>query len=270
MTNVWVLYNRTRLSVNRWFAERLVDALCERGADARLVVADTSEELPSDLPEFVVNRSADSKMAAQLEGRGFRLWNNAEITRICNDKYLTYRTMEETGIHSLPSQLVTSENISEVSASFPSVLKSRDGHGGTEVFLVHDQKELEEAFDRIGKPTALLQRAAADLGKDLRVYVLGRKIIAAMLRYSETDFRSNFCLGGKAKRCEVVPPEVIRQVDVITDRFRFGLAGIDFIFDRGKPVFNEIEDAVGTRMLYAQTDLDIAAIYADYILSCPD
>lgn len=268
--DVWILYNHSRLAVNRWFAERLCGAFRERGAQARLVLADSPGEFPPDLPDIVVNRSADSEMAARLEEEGTRVWNNAEISRICNDKYLTYRTMEEAGVASIPNRLVTAKDIETISGPFPAVLKSRDGHGGTEVFLVRDRKDLIEAFTAIGKPTAVFQRAASDLGKDLRVYVLGKEIIAAMFRHSETDFRSNFCLGGHAERCETIPPEIVRQVDRITERFRFGLAGIDFIFDRGKPVFNEIEDAVGTRMLYAKTDLDIAVSLAEYVLKYAD
>ena len=209
--NVWVLYNNVRLAANRWFAARLVSAFSERGTDARLVVADTADDLPCDLPDIAVNRSADAGIAARLEERGVRLWNNAEITRICHD-------------------------------------------------------ELKEAFSTIGQPTALLQEPASDLGKDLRVYVLGSEILIAMLRRSETGFRSNFCLGGTVERCDPIPPEVTRQVRRITDRFGFGLAGIDFIFNHGRPVFNEIEDAVGTRMLYAYTDIDAAAVYADFVL----
>ncbi|MCR5360007.1 MAG: ATP-grasp domain-containing protein [Thermoguttaceae bacterium] len=266
MTNAWVLYNRMRLAANRWFAERLVGALCERGVDARLVVADTPDELPDERPDIVLNRSADAEMAESLEDRGVLLWNNSEITRICNDKYLTYRALEGSGLFSMPNRLVTVDDLPSISGPFPAVLKSRGGHGGTEVFLVRDQKELKEAFAKIGGPTAVFQRAAADLGKDLRVYVLGKEIVAAMLRHSESDFRSNYCLGGKAERIGAVPPEVVRQVNLITDRFRFGLAGIDFIFDSGNPVFNEIEDVVGTRMLYARTDLDIAAVYVDFVL----
>ena len=264
--NVWVLYNSARFAVNRWFADRLVSALSARGTDARLVVADTADDLPCDLPDIAVNRSADAGIAARLEERGVRLWNNAEITRICNDKYLTYRELEEAGIRSMPNRLVTAEELDAVSGPFPAVLKSRGGHGGTEVFWIHDQYELKEAFSTIGQPTALLQEPASDLGKDLRVYVLGSEILIAMLRRSETGFRSNFCLGGTAERCDPIPPEVTRQVRRITDRFGFGLAGIDFIFDRGQPVFNEIEDAVGTRMLYAHTDIDAAAVYADFVL----
>ena len=43
-------------------------------------------------------------------------------------------------------------------------------------------------------------------------------------------------------------------------------AGIDFMFSGGKPVFNEIEDVVGARMLYSLTDIDIADRHAAYIL----
>ena len=32
-----------------------------------------------------------------------------------------------------------------------------------------------------------------------KVYVIGGKIITAMLRISDKDFRSNFCLGGRAE-----------------------------------------------------------------------
>ena len=41
--------------------------------------------------------------------------------------------------------------------------------------------------------------------------------------------------------------------------------GIDFVFDGGQPVFNEIEDTVGARMVYSVTDIDILDLYCDYI-----
>lgn len=43
------------------------------------------------------------------------------------------------------------------------------------------------------------QKPASDLGRDLRVWLIGGKIIAAVLRKSDTDFRSNYCLGGSAQ-----------------------------------------------------------------------
>ena len=42
---------------------------------------------------------------------------------------------------------------------------------------------------------------------------------------------------------------------------------MDFVFDNGRAVFNEIEDAVGARMVYEKTDIDILKLYCDYIKS---
>ena len=41
--------------------------------------------------------------------------------------------------------------------------------------------------------------------------------------------------------------------------------GIDFVFGREGVYLNEIEDVVGTRMLYELTDLDPARMYMEYI-----
>ena len=41
--------------------------------------------------------------------------------------------------------------------------------------------------------------------------------------------------------------------------------GIDFLFDGGHLIFNEIEDTVGARMVYDKTDIDIIKLYCDYI-----
>ena len=41
--------------------------------------------------------------------------------------------------------------------------------------------------------------------------------------------------------------------------------GIDLIRDGGRYVFNEIEDAVGARMLYEVSELDAAGLFMEYI-----
>ncbi|MBR6213406.1 MAG: hypothetical protein IKQ67_02000 [Candidatus Methanomethylophilaceae archaeon] len=41
--------------------------------------------------------------------------------------------------------------------------------------------------------------------------------------------------------------------------------GIDFVFGDGQVYLNEIEDVVGTRMLYSLTDMDPARMYMEYI-----
>ena len=56
------------------------------------------------------------------------------------------------------------------------------------------------------------------------------------------------------------------MVERIVDKLSLDYAGIDFTFNNEKAVFNEIEDAVGARMLYQVSDIDIVEMYIKYIL----
>ena len=85
-----------------------------------------------------------------------------------------------------------------------------------------------------------------------------------MLRSSQNDFRSNFSLGGSAS-VYTLSAEEKEMVTRLTEGLDIGHCGIDFIFDNGEPVFNEIEDVVGSRMLYKYTDIDVVEEYVEYI-----
>ena len=80
--------------------------------------------------------------------------------------------------------------------------------------------------------------------------MLKDQIIASILRVSNSDFRSNYSLGGTAKIYNLSHEERSIVYKII-ELFDFGLVGIDFYF-MGKMVFNEIEDVVGARMLYSK------------------
>ena len=88
--------------------------------------------------------------------------------------------MEKNGIEILPI------NYKEV----PVVKKPIDGHGGQGVVMINEKESFESGF--------VYQKPCATLGKDLRVWAIGNNIITSILRESDTDFRSNFCLGGRA------------------------------------------------------------------------
>ena len=148
--------------------------------------------------------------------------------------------------------------------TFPLVAKSCGGHGGTEVFWVENTTELSKVKRLLDGRKWMIQRPASELGKDVRVYAVGNRIIQAMLRVSETDFRSNFCLGGQAEPYELGAEEQY-MVQKILEELKTDYVGIDFLFDQGEMVLNEIEDAVGARMLYSGTDLDILKNYMEYI-----
>ena len=183
------------------------------------------------------------------------------MSEICNDKALTYKYVSERGVEIMPTYYSTEEV-----KGFPVVIKPKNSHGGDRVNMAESYGELMKLMPLYEGDNYVIQAVASERGKDLRVYVIGNKIITAMLRESKTDFRSNFCLGGQASVYDINSEE-IKEVEKITKLFDFDFVGIDFVFDNGKIIFNEIEDVVGSRMVYTYTDIDIVDIYIKYLLT---
>lgn len=198
---------------------------------------------------FAVNRTDNAEIAKQLEERGVRVFNPYSLSLLANDKQKCYEFMQKNGIEIMPVNKKTA----------PVIEKPCGGKGGKNVSLITENGfEIKKGF--------VYQEPASELGRDLRVWLLGGRIIAGILRVSNTDFRSNFCLGGEAYLYSLSPQERA-LTEKIASLLDYDYIGIDFVFNKGKIVFNEIEDAVGARMLYAKTDIDILNIYCDYIKS---
>lgn len=234
------------------------------------------EGKPIALPQAVINRSRDAYLSLQLERLGVSVYNNSLVAAVGNDKGKLYTFLRGKDIPMMETVICAKET-GKGALPYPCVVKSCGGHGGSEVFLVHDDAEYDAACDRITRNQTSLcagkmqnqivvQRMASETGKDLRVYVIGNEIVAGMLRTSEIDFRSNFSLGGHAQ-VHALTEEEETLVRKIMQHFTFGLAGIDLIYDNGHPVLNEIEDVVGARMLYAHTNMNLVGRYIDYIIS---
>lgn len=222
-----------------------VDKLC-RGLGALLATPDYDGEAA-----YVINRTNDYRVAERFEERGVRVFNPSAFSRLANDKQACYDFMERHGIPIMPTRYDTP----------PFVKKPKDGHGGQGVVWCESAAEYDDSM--------VCQQPASDLGRDLRVWVLGGEIVAAILRVSETDFRSNFCLGGKAVPYTLSEAEK-QLVKTIIALVNGDYYGVDFLFDNGRLVFNELEDTVGARMVYATSDVDILKQYCDYVKKvCP-
>lgn len=196
--------------------------------------------------DFVINRTNDYKIGEYFEAKGIRAFNPSSLSKIANNKQKCYELMQNNGIEIMPINY-TGE---------PVVKKKVDGHGGSEVYMLDKSEAFESGY--------VYQKPCDTLGQDVRVWLIGDKIIASVLRSSDTDFRSNFCLGGKAQEYQLSDNERA-LVYKIASLVNYDYIGIDFIFNNGKMIFNEIEDTVGARMVYSVTDIDILDLYCDYI-----
>lgn len=199
--------------------------------------------------DVVINRSNDFGVANYYSKMGAKVFNGAEFCRLANDKQLCYDFMQKRGIEIMPTRY----------SILPFVKKPKNSHGGNGVVMCRSAEEYDE--------NQVCQKPASDLGKDVRVWVLGGEIVASILRVSDTDFRSNYCLGGRAELYDLSAEETaeVQKIIDLVSPLGAHYYGIDFVFNHGKAVFNELEDTVGARMVYDLTDIDIIDRYIEYI-----
>ena len=275
-----IIYNEEDAEYNEWFINHLIECLEKYDIDAGLLIKEklyfdgltheikyNGEARP--LPDAIVNRTRDFTVSMFFEQAGVKVFNSTFVTMIGNDKYMAVDFVKNTGVPVPESYLLKKGDKFEQIIDKEMVVKSLHGHGGSEVYAVSSNDELEEIRKRTEDDMILQEKLIPSeeeypLGKDLRVYIVGNKIVAGMMRSSDKDFRSNFSLGGRADIHNLTDKE-LSIVKKITDAVYIDHAAIDLIYDKGDPVFNEIEDMCGSRMLYENTDIDIADMFAKHI-----
>ncbi|SES93370.1 ATP-grasp domain-containing protein [[Clostridium] polysaccharolyticum] len=275
----WILYNKEDAKRNEGYIEFHKVEGEKLGIDIELMYIEDMEfgvqyeewyllyegkEL--EKPDFAIVRMNYPLLSRQLELMDIPVFNSSFVASVCNDKAQTYQYVAKTGVAMVDSQFVHKNFLLSKISSVPRpfVVKSVSGHGGSQVFLVEEGQEIMPIYEKLDDHV-VIQPFASSRKQDLRVYIVGNEIVGAVLRTGTDGFRSNFSLGGKAE-FYTLEDEEKEIVERIIDLFDFGLAGIDFIIgDNGALIFNEIEDVVGSRMLYSCSDINIVALYLEYI-----
>ncbi len=250
----WLIYDEESAIRNKFFADEIIKNFRNRNIDIQLK---TNTDFLGSV-DFACVRTINPSINRELEQRGVRVFNNYITSKIANDKYETYLTCKALNIPVAHTELLENSDL-----AFPFVLKSVDGHGGSEVFLVNDKTELDGCLSSRNK-RYIVQQVCYPYGVDVRVYVLGEKILGATLRVG-SSFKSNFSLGGVAERYEPTP-FMVDVAKTIQRELKSDFIGVDFIRRENDWVLNEIEDVVGSRTLYSAYNYDVAKIYVDYVI----
>lgn len=279
MDTLWLLYDEADLAVNLGFVDLMRDRGRVRGLN---IVPVTTQELTLGMdasgapvclragvlarPRAVLSRQRDSLISFHFERMGVPVFNGARVCAICNDKRVTHQFLS-----GLPMPetvfLPATASAPPPGTRFPVILKPACSHGGDRVALVSNEREWHQAAAAILPQPALQQAVVDGAGQDLRVYVVHGRIVAAVMRTAAQGVVSNFKRGGSVALRGLTPQERALAQAVI-DRFSSAgapltLAGVDLMNDRGRPVVNEVEDVVGSRMLYQTSDIDIVSLFLD-------
>ncbi len=150
----------------------------------------------------------------------------------------------------------------------PLVIKLLEGTQGIGVVLAETQKAAEsviEAFMGL-KANILVQEYIKEAGgADIRCFVLGDKVVAAMKRQAkEGEFRSNLHRGGSASLIRITPEE--RSTAVRAARtMGLNMAGLDILRSNHGPVVTEVNSTPGLEGIEAATGKDIAGMIIGFV-----
>ncbi|GAB6042565.1 30S ribosomal protein S6--L-glutamate ligase [Endothiovibrio diazotrophicus] len=149
----------------------------------------------------------------------------------------------------------------------PAVIKLLEGTQGIGVVLAETQKAAEsviEAFMGL-KANILVQEFIAEAGgADIRCFVIGEKVVAAMKRQGkEGEFRSNLHRGGEASIIRITPEErstAVRAAKVMG----LDVCGVDILRSNHGPVVMEVNSSPGLEGIETATGKDVAGMIVRY------
>lgn len=156
----------------------------------------------------------------------------------------------------------------KIASGAPLVIKLLEGTQGIGVVLAETTKAAEsviEAFMGLKANIMVQEYIKESSGEDIRCFVIGDKVVAAMKRIAkEGEFRSNLHRGGKAELVKISSEErktALRAAKVIG----LNVAGVDIIrSDRG-PLVLEVNSSPGLKGIETATGEDIAGMIIEFI-----
>lgn len=273
----WLVYREEDMKRN----ERFISLLKEAGENVDLFLkVKMLEELQwkidrfhspfhDESPQFIINRSVSPWFSELAEFYQIPVFNRAFVSRIANDKRLAHAFFRQKNIPSLETIVVSKKELASGNTPlpFPFIVKDPLGRGGKGVQKIADEHELEQLLP-LFEEELIIQPLAGKIGYDLRVYIVGGTIVAAILRESvqkDREFRANISVGGKSSLYTLNDEEKY-LVNKMCEGIPLDFVGLDFLFDsEGKLLFNEMEDAVGCRSLYMNSDINIAEVFMEHV-----
>ena len=150
----------------------------------------------------------------------------------------------------------------------PVVIKLIEGTQGIGVLLADTVQAAESIIELLQsqKQNILIQKFVAESkGKDIRAFVVGDRVVAAMRRVAQgQEFRSNVHRGGIAQAVELdeeYQATAVRAAQILGLR----VAGVDMLEGKTGPQIMEVNSSPGLEGIETCSGLDVAGAVIDYI-----
>jgi len=155
----------------------------------------------------------------------------------------------------------------------PVIIKLIEGTQGIGVLLADTVQAAAAIIELLQsqKQNVLIQKFVAESkGKDIRAFVVGGRVVAAMRRVAQgQEFRSNVHRGGVAEPVEL-PQEYIDTAVRATQILGLEIAGVDMLEGKNGPQIMEVNSSPGLEGIETATGLDVAGAVIEYIAARVD
>ena len=273
---IGVLYSRVRVEEKWIFASLERRGLDYERLDDRMVHFDLDDPEPWRQYDAIMERSI-SYTNGLYACRIFNIWgiltvNSAAVAEACGDKLITTALLAKAGVPQPHSRVAfTPESALETieAMGYPVVLKPVIGSWGRLLAKVNDRDTAEAILEHkatlgsVQHSVFYIQEFIRKPGRDIRVVVVGDKVITAIYRKSE-HWITNTARGGEGELCPVTPE--LEEVSLkAAQAVGGGVLAVDVIEDpeRGMLV-NEVNHTMEFHTVQPLSGIDIADTIVGY------
>ncbi|NBC94738.1 MAG: lysine biosynthesis protein LysX [Deinococcus-Thermus bacterium] len=212
-------------------------------------------------------------IARALEGSGARVVNAAHVVETCGDKAATSAALTAAGVPEPRTVLAFSEeSVLEAceELGWPVVLKPVVGSWGRMVARLHDVDAVQAVLEHkrvLGGPSHqlyYLQEHVEKPGRDLRAFVVGDRVIAAIAREGE-DWRTNTARGAQVRGVSVTP-ELERLALAAAAAVGGGALAVDLLESERGLLVGEVNHGLEFRNSVEPTGVDIPGELAAWLV----
>ena len=288
---LWMLGNR--LTTEMYERERFIEEADKYGIDFSLVFADEIDLIVSrddrksiryrndivSLPDSILARTGSGtgyfnlSVLRQFERLNVPTLPNSASIEASKDKMYANQIMAQAGLP-IPKTMLTrfpckAETVQK-QVGFPCVMKVVTGSHGAGVFLCEDAKQFEDLSELISsleaKSSMIVQEYVKESeGRDLRVIVIGGRVVGAMQRKStDGSFKANISRGGQGEAYDV--DDQMELLAIQTAKvLDLDIAGVDLLFHSDGYRICEANSSPGFQGFEEALDINVPQKVFDYV-----
>ena len=274
------MHSGKRAQIELEIKNQMVDVLEGRGFVIESILL-KSIKLPRGLYSAIESKLEAEQQAQQMEFVLQRETKEAERKRIEAEGIRDAQNIIKEGITEANIEWKSLEVLRELSSSTnakiiitdgktPLIMKLLQGTQGNGMVLAETMKAAESvmsAFKQVDADILVQEFIKESSGIDIRVIVVGNKVVAAMQRVApEGEFRSNVHRGAATKHIDLTSEEkeiAIKSTKVLG----LNVAGVDLMRSKRGPLVLEVNSSPGLQGIELLTGADVAGEIISYIES---